>query len=70
MTSAALVGTVDPDRFKTLTRMVTGGEYRLVVSFGGGAVPGLAGNLALAHLLEQIDLKKHVEEVSSTRCCR
>jgi predicted acylesterase/phospholipase RssA len=41
-------------------------NHRVVVTFGGGAVPGLAGNLALAHLLEQLEIKQHVEEVWGT----
>lgn len=57
---------VNPDRFSTLRRMVEGGEHRLVVGFGGGGVPGIAGNLALAHLVDQLGLKEHVEEVWGT----
>ena len=57
---------VDRERFTTLERLVKDEGHRLVVSFGGGAVPGLAGNIGLAYLLEQLDLKKHVEEVWGT----
>ncbi|MEZ6016900.1 MAG: patatin-like phospholipase family protein [Planctomycetota bacterium] len=53
-------------RYRALRRMVESGQHRLVVSFGGGAVPGIAGNLALARLLEQLELREAVEQVWGT----
>ena len=41
-------------------------ENRLVVSLGGGSVPGLAGNTALAKLLEELDLLDDISEVWGT----
>jgi hypothetical protein len=56
----------DPADYSTFVRLLTNGNYRLVVSFGGGATPGLCGNLALARLLEELDLKSHVSEIWGT----
>lgn len=57
---------LDPARYTTLRRIVTDPESRFVLSFGGGAVPGIAGNLALGLLLEQLDLMGEVEEIWGT----
>lgn len=57
---------LDPDRFRTLRRLCADEKRRVVVSFGGGALPGLAGNLALARIFEELDLKQHVEEIWGT----
>jgi predicted acylesterase/phospholipase RssA len=37
-----------------------------MVCYGGGGVPGLCGNVALARILEQLDLRKHVSEIWGT----
>lgn len=52
--------------FSTLRRLFENPSNRVVVSFGGGSVHGLAGNCALAKLLEQIDLWKHVTAIWGT----
>lgn len=57
---------LDPALFTTLRRMATSGEYRLVISLGGGAVPGLCGNAALLRIVEELGLREHVEEVWGT----
>jgi len=57
---------LDPSLYTTLRRMATSGDYRLVVSLGGGALPGLAGNAALMHIVEELELRPHVEEVWGT----
>ena len=56
----------DPDLYSLFSRMVTDGGARLVVSFGGGSVPGLCGNVALARILEELNLRQHVQEVWGT----
>ncbi|MCH8001975.1 MAG: N-formylglutamate amidohydrolase, partial [Proteobacteria bacterium] len=56
----------DPDRYTALRRLATSPEHRFVVSLGGGSVPGISGNLALIRLLEQLDLKSHVDEIWGT----
>jgi predicted acylesterase/phospholipase RssA len=38
----------------------------VVIGFGGGALPGLCGNVALAHILEELSLREHVDEVWGT----
>lgn len=57
---------LDKGRFSTLRRLIADEQHRVVVSFGGGAAPGLAGNLALTHLLDQLGISEHVEEVWGT----
>jgi len=57
---------LDPSLYTTLRRMATSGEYRLVISLGGGSVRGLCGNAALLRLVEELDLRSHVEEVWGT----
>jgi NTE family protein len=37
-----------------------------MVSLGGGSVPGLCGNVALAGILEELDLKEHVSQLWGT----
>ncbi|MEO0479108.1 MAG: patatin-like phospholipase family protein [Planctomycetota bacterium] len=54
------------ERFSTIERMVRNDDYRVVLSLGGGALPGLAGNIALLRILEELDLKPHIEEVWGT----
>lgn len=57
---------LDPARFSTLRRLATDPNNRLVVSLGGGALHGLCGNVALLHILEELELRPHVEEVWGT----
>jgi predicted acylesterase/phospholipase RssA len=56
----------DPADYSAFARLVTNENDRLIVSFGGGATPGLCGNLALARLLEELNLKQHVSEIWGT----
>jgi predicted acylesterase/phospholipase RssA len=56
----------DPADYSAFVRLVSNPDNRLVVSFGGGATPGLCGNLALARLLEELNLRQHVAEVWGT----
>ena len=57
---------LNPERFSALRRMILDGGHRLVVSFGGGSLPGLCGNLALARILEELELREHVTEIWAT----
>ncbi|MAG57183.1 MAG: hypothetical protein CMJ83_12895 [Planctomycetes bacterium] len=61
-----ILGPLDPTRYTTLMRLVTDPQMRLVVAFGGGSVPGLCGNTALARILEELGIKPHVEQVWGT----
>lgn len=57
---------LDPKRYGTLRRLVDDDDNRLVVGFGGGSIPGLAGNLALAAVLEELGLRPRVSEIWGT----
>jgi predicted acylesterase/phospholipase RssA len=57
---------VEPMRYSTLRRLISDPQHRTVVSFGGGSLAGLCGNLALAKILEELDLRQHVEEIWGT----
>src|SRR5262245_675110 len=56
----------DPADYSAFVRLASSPENRLIVSFGGGATPGLCGNLALARLLEELNLRPHIAEVWGT----
>lgn len=62
----AILAPPDPRRFTTLVRLFSDPKHRVVVSFGGGSVPGLCGNVALARILEELDMKGRVAEVWGT----
>ncbi len=53
-------------RHETLLRMAADPQHRLVVSLGGGSLPGVCGNVALLRMLEELDLRGRVEEVWGT----
>ncbi len=53
----------NPSHYRVLQRVTSNPDNYLVVSFGGGSAPGLAGNTALMGLLDELDLKKHVKEI-------
>jgi predicted acylesterase/phospholipase RssA len=55
-----------PDDYSALRRLATNPEYRLVVSFGGGAIAGVCGNIALASLLEELELRQQIAEIWGT----
>ena len=57
---------LDPRLYSTLIRLATDGSHRFVVSLGGGSVPGISGNLALARILEELNLREHIEELWGT----
>ncbi|MCH8506813.1 MAG: patatin-like phospholipase family protein, partial [Ectothiorhodospiraceae bacterium] len=56
----------DRGDYGVLRRLVDSEENRLVVSFGGGAVAGLCGNIALAALIEELGLRESVDEIWGT----
>jgi hypothetical protein len=57
---------LDPNRYTALRRLATDPDHRLVVTFGGGSAVGLSGNVALAAILEELDLKGQVSQVWGT----
>jgi predicted acylesterase/phospholipase RssA len=63
---AEIEAPLDPARYATLTRLVSDPDTRAVVSFGGGSLAGLCGNLALAQILEELGLRPRVAEIWGT----
>ena len=64
--SAEIEAPLDPALYTTLRRVVTSPDTRLVISLGGGAVPGLCGNTALMRIVEELELREHVAEIWGT----
>lgn len=62
----ALEEPLDPSLFSTLKRLVADENHRCVISLGGGSLPGMAGNIALLRMLEELGLQDHVDEVWGT----
>jgi len=54
------------DGFRTFLRLAEDDNNRLIVSLGGGSIPGLCGNLALLEILEDLDLRGRVDQVWGT----
>src|SRR6187431_1938860 len=57
---------LDLERFSALRRLASDPDKRLVVCMGGGGVPSLCGNAALADLVERLGLREHVAEIWGT----
>jgi NTE family protein len=57
---------LDPARFSALRRLASDEKRRFVLSLGGGGVPALCGNAVLVELLDQLDLREHVDEIWGT----
>jgi len=57
---------LDPSLYTTLHRIATSPDTKLVISLGGGAAPGLCGNVAMLRLVEELGLRSHVAEVWGT----
>ena len=66
MTAPDVAPPLDPSRYSTLRRLVTDENNRVVLSLGGGALHGLCGNVSLLRLLEELELRPHIEEVWGT----
>ena len=58
---------LEPKRFAALRRMLTDDKHRVVLSLGGGALPGLAGNLALTRILEELELIGSIDEAATKK---
>ncbi|MGH9194545.1 MAG: patatin-like phospholipase family protein, partial [Acidimicrobiia bacterium] len=57
---------LDPKRYTAFRRLATDPAHRLVVAFGGGSAVGLSGNVALAEILEELELKSQVSMIWGT----
>ncbi len=62
----AIEAPLDPALYTTLRRMATSDDYRLVISLGGGSIPGLCGNAAFMRIVEELELRSHVAEIWGT----
>ncbi len=57
---------LDPERYVVLRRLFDDENNRVVIGFGGGSLPGLCGNVALARILEELSLRERVDEIWGT----
>lgn len=57
---------LDPKRYTAFRRLATDPAHRLVVAFGGGSAVGLSGNVALAEILEELELRSQVSMIWGT----
>lgn len=62
----AIEAPCEPGQYRILRRMVSNPQNHFAVGFGGGSVHGLAGNCALAAILNELELRPHVQEVWGT----
>lgn len=52
-----------PSHYRTLKRIATNPDNHLAIGLGAGSAPGLAGNLALAGILSELELHPYIKEV-------
>jgi len=57
---------LEPQRYSAFRRLITREDSRVVISLGGGSAPALAGNIALLRILEELELRAHVQQVWGT----
>lgn len=55
-----------PEDYESFTRLVRDPDTALILSLGGGSLPGLCGNTALVRMLEELDLRRSVAAVWGT----
>lgn len=63
---AEIEAPLNPTLYSTLRRLVTSDDCRLVITLGGGAAPGLCGNVALMRIVEELELGRHIAEIWGT----
>ena len=61
-----IVAPCRPDQFETLIRRARDPESAVLLSLGGGSLPGLCGNVALVGMLEELELRETVDVVWGT----
>lgn len=59
----AIEAPCQPLKYRVLKRIASNPDNHLAVSFGGGSVPGIGGNCALAGLLDELQIRSYVKEV-------
>ena len=55
-----------PRLYRVLSRILSNPDNHVAIGFGGGSAHGLAGNVAMVSLLEELDLRAHVKEIWGT----
>ena len=53
----------NPSHYRILKRIASNPDNHLAIGFGAGSAPGLAGNLALAGLLTELELRPYIKEI-------
>jgi predicted acylesterase/phospholipase RssA len=53
----------NPSHYRILKRIASNPDNYLAIGFGAGSAPGLAGNLALAGLLTELELRPYIKEI-------
>ena len=53
----------NPAHYRILKRIVANPDNFFVLGFGAGAIHGLAGNCALAAIIDELELRPHVKQV-------
>ena len=61
-----ILAPLDPSLYTTFRRIATSEDSRLVITLGGGAIPGVVGNCAMMHIVEELGLREHVDEIWGT----
>ncbi|MCI0653781.1 MAG: patatin-like phospholipase family protein, partial [Methylococcaceae bacterium] len=59
----AIEAPCNPAQYRVLKRIAANPNNHLAIGFGAGSAPGLAGNLALAGLLSELELGPCIKEV-------
>ena len=53
-------------QYRALLRICSSEKNHLAVGFGGGSLPGLAGNTALFAMLDELGVRPYVKEIWGT----
>ena len=57
---------LDPGKYTAFRRLFDDSNNKICLALGGGAVPGLCGNVALVHFLEELGLRDRVDSIWGT----
>ena len=70
----AIEAPCNPAHYRILTRIASNPDNHLAIGFGAGSAQGLAGNIALSGLLNELAIRPYVKEIwgasAARRCCR
>ncbi|MDQ3583144.1 MAG: patatin-like phospholipase family protein [Pseudomonadota bacterium] len=59
----AIEAPCNPAQYRILKRIASNPDNHLAIGFGGGSAPGLAGNIALAGLLTELEIRPYIKEI-------